>query len=202
MRCKLAAFLSVILISATALAQTMALPENRQKLGGSEPSARISRETMHELLMLPYYTVFDNLEYKVEGSHVTLIGQVTNPVLKSDAESAVKHIEGVESVTNNIEVLPPSPMDNRIRHQLYRAVYGFDGLSKYSWGAVPSIHFIVKNGHVTLVGVVDNQNDKNMAKLRANGVPGIFSVTNDLQVASSTVSSKKQDKSDKTTGKK
>jgi len=190
MRYKLVAFVSVVLFSVTTLAQTMALPENRTKLGGTEPAARISREVMHELLMLPYYSVFDNLEYKVEGSRVTLLGQVTNPVVKSDAESSVRHIEGVESVTNNIEVLPLSPMDNRIRHQLYRAVYGFGGLSKYSWGAVPSIHFIVKNGHVTLAGVVDNQNDKNMAGIRANSVPGVFSVTNDLRVASSTASNK------------
>ncbi len=181
----------LILIAAAALAQTDAIPQNREKLGGTEPSARITRETMHELLMLPYYSVFDDLEFKVDDGTVTLYGAVTNPVLKSDAESAVKHIEGVEKVDNNIEVLPLSPNDDRIRHAVYRAIYGFDGLTRYSWGAWPSIHIIVKNGHVTLKGVVDNENDKNLAGLRANGVPGAFSVTNGLEVAATTAEKQK-----------
>jgi hyperosmotically inducible protein len=178
--------ISTFLLAATALAQITALPENRQKLGGTDPSARIAREVMHELLMDPYYSVFDNLAFKVEGNTVTLYGQVVNPVVKSDAETSVRDIEGVQKVVDNIEVLPLSPNDNRIRHEVYRAVYGFDGLSRYSWGAVPSIHFIVKNGHVTLTGVVDNETDKNMAGLRANTVPGVFSVKNDLQVEATT----------------
>jgi hyperosmotically inducible protein len=160
----------------------IALPETREKLGGAEPSQRISREVLHELLMLPYYSVFDNLAYKVNGNTVTLLGAVTNPTLKSDAQNVVKRIEGVENVDNNIKVLPPSPMDDRIRRATYRAIYGFDGLSKYSWGAVPSIHIIVDHGHVTLVGVVDNEGDKNMAGIQAKSVPGVFSVTNNLAV--------------------
>ncbi len=171
-------------------AQTVALPQNRTKLGGTDPSLRIARETMHQLLMLPYYSVWDNLSFSVQGREVTLSGQVVNPTLKRDAEASVKSIEGVERVTNNIEALPPSPQDDRIRRAEYRAIYGDPVLSRYSWGAVPSIHIIVKNGHVTLVGDVDNQTDKNVAGLRANGVPGVFSVQNNLQVMNTTASNK------------
>lgn len=184
--------LITLLIAPTAFAQTEAMPQNRQKLGGTEPSAHITREVMHELLMLPYYSVFDDLAFKVDGGDtVTLYGAVTNPVLKSDAENAVKRIEGVEKVTNNIEVLPLSPNDNRIRHAAYRAIYGFGPLNRYSWGAWPSIHILVKNGHITLRGVVDNENDKNLAGIRANGVSGAFSVTNELEVANATAEKQK-----------
>src|SRR5258708_12208185 len=106
--------------------------------------------------MVRWYSVCDNLAYKVEGDKVTLYGQVTRPSLKSDAESAVKSIEGVASVVNNIEILPPSPMDDQLRRAIYRAIYGDAGLSRYSIQAVPSIHIIVKNGNVTLEGVADN----------------------------------------------
>ena len=143
---------------------------------------RITKEVRHELLMLPYLGVFDNLAYKVEGYNVTLVGQVTRPTLKSDAENVVKKIEGVEHVDNQIEVLPPSPQDDRLRRQLYRAIYGFPALQKYSLGVQQPIRIIVKSGKVTLEGVVDNEGDKNLANIRANGVPGIFSVTNNLQV--------------------
>ena len=143
---------------------------------------RITKEVRHELLMLPYLGVFDNLAYKVDGYNVTLMGQVTRPTLKSDAENVVKKIEGVEHVDNQIEVLPPSPQDDRLRRQLYRAIYGFPALQKYSLGVQQPIRIIVKGGKVTLEGVVDNEGDKNMANIRANGVPGIFSVTNNLQV--------------------
>jgi len=144
---------------------------------------RITKEVRHELLMLPYLGVFDNLAYKVDGYNVTLVGQVTRPTLKSDAENVVKRIEGVEHVDNQIEVLPPSPQDDRLRRQLYRAIYGFPSLQKYSLGVQQPIRIIVKSGKVTLEGMVDNEGDKNMANIRANGVPGIFSVTNNLQVA-------------------
>jgi hyperosmotically inducible periplasmic protein len=172
-----------VLFTATMFAQTTALPQGRQKLGGTDPTARITREVLHEMLMLPTYSVWDNLQFQVNGNTVTLMGQVVNPTTKSDAAAAVKHIEGVEKVVNNIEALPPSPGDDRIRRAEYRTIYGFDGLSKYSWGTVPSIHIIVKNGHVDLVGVVDNPTDKNMAEIQAKSVPGVFSVKNDLQVA-------------------
>jgi hyperosmotically inducible periplasmic protein len=140
------------------------------------------KEVHHELVMLPYYGVFDNLAFKVEGSTVTLLGQVTRPTLKSDAGNVVKNIEGVEKVNNNIEVLPLSPNDDRIRMAEYRAIYGRPGLDQYALRAVPTIHIIVKNGHVTLVGAVMNQGDKDRAGIIANSVPGVFSVTNDLVV--------------------
>ena len=156
----------------------------REVLSGVEPDARIQRETLHELLMLPYYSVFDDLRFSVSGNTVTLMGAVTNPTVKSDAEARVKKIEGVSNVVNNIKVLPPSPMDDQIRREVYRAIYGSDGLYRYAMGAVPSIHIIVDNGHVTLTGIVDNQADKQMATIRAGQVPGIFGkINNELQVA-------------------
>ncbi len=182
---RLCLFLGWVLITTTVFAQTTALPQERQKLGGTGPAQRIAREVMHELLMLPYYSVFDNLVFRVEGNTVYLYGQAVNPALKSDAGAAVKHIEGVERVDNEIEALPPSSMDDRIRRATYRAIYGFGGLSRYSWGTVPSIHIIVKGGHVMLVGVVDNPTDKQMAVMRAKGVSGVFSVDDQLQVAGS-----------------
>ncbi len=144
---------------------------------------RITKEVRHELVMLPFYGVFDNLAYKVDpDGTVTLLGQVSRPVLKSDAENAVKHIEGVERVVNNIEVLPTSIEDDRIRRAAYRAIYGNEVLSQYQLRAVPPIHIIVKNGHITLEGVVARQMDKTIAGIQANSVPGAFSVTNNLVV--------------------
>ena len=140
------------------------------------------KEVRHQLVLLPYYSVFDNLAYKVEGDKVTLEGQVVRPTLKSDAEAAVKSIEGVSTVVNNIEVLPLSPMDDQTRRAVYRAIYGDTALFRYGTSAVPSIHIIVKNGNVTLEGVVDNEADKSLANLRANGVPNVFGVKNNLSV--------------------
>jgi hyperosmotically inducible protein len=177
-----AATLAAVLILSIFLA---AQDQDRSKMGGTPANQRIMKEVRHELVMLPYYTLFDNLAYKVDGNTVTLLGQVTRPSLKSDAENVVKKIEGVEKVVNNIEVLPPSPMDDRIRRAVYRAVYSQPMLSKYNWGAVPPIHIIVKSGHVTLEGVVDNDSDKNVAGIQANGVSGVFSVTNNLRVVKS-----------------
>ena len=157
--------------------------------GQVEPSspaqARIQKEVRHELLLLPFFGVFDNLEYKVEGDTVTLLGAVTRPVLKSDAENVVKRIEGVNHVVNKIDVLPPSPMDDRIRRALFHAIYGDPALEKYDLGVQKPIRIIVKSGQVTLEGVVDNQTDKDLAGLRANGVSGVFSVTNNLRVVPS-----------------
>jgi hyperosmotically inducible protein len=169
---------------------TLALPEERTRLGGTEASARISREVLHELLMDPYYSVFDNLGYRVDGNTVTLVGSVIEPRVKDDAVASVKKIEGVDKVNDQIEVLPPSPMDDQIRRAEYRAIFGADGLSKYAMGAVPPIHIIVKNGHVELVGVVDSQADKDQAGIRANSVPNVFSVQNNLQVSNSTTAQK------------
>ena len=143
---------------------------------------RISREVRHEVLMLPWYGVFDVIGYQVNGTKVTLKGSVVRPVTKSDAENAVKRIEGVTSVDNQIEALPPSPMDDRSRVALFRAIYGFPSLEKYDLGTIKPIRIIVKSGHVSLEGVVDNQSDKDTAGIRANSVPGIFEVKNNLQV--------------------
>jgi hyperosmotically inducible protein len=147
-----------------------------------EAVERIAKEVRHEIIMLPYYGVFDDIKYSVNGYDVTLMGQVTNPTLKRDAENVVKHIEGVEKVDNQIEVLPLSNFDDGLRLRLYRAIYGFPALEKYAMPVIKPIRIIVKNGHVTLEGVVDNQTDKDMAGLRANGVSGVFSVTNNLVV--------------------
>ena len=136
----------------------------------------------HEVVMLPWYSLFDNISYQVEGTKVILTGQVVRPTLKKDAEDAVKHIAGVSAVENKIEILPPSPFDDRIRLAVLRAVYRSDGLLYYGLGASPSIHIMVKNGHVTLEGAVSRQTDKALAGIAANMVPGVFSVTNLLQV--------------------
>ncbi len=149
---------------------------------GATPLTSTENEIRHELVMLPFVGVFDNLEFKVEGRHVTLLGQVTRPTLKSTAENIVKRIEGVEAVTNNIEVLPLSPMDDRIRLVAYRTIFGFGSLGRYTLGAVPPVRIIVKNGNVTLEGMVLKEMDKNLANIRANSVSGVFSVTNELRV--------------------
>src|SRR5437899_5956485 len=154
--------------------------ENKKQRSEMKYGEKLTKEVRHQLVMLPWYSVFDNLAYRVEGDKVTLYGEVTRPVLKSDAETVVKGIEGVTTVVNNIEVLPPSPMDDQLRRALYRAIYGDPGLSRYSIQAVPSIHIIVKNGNVTLEGVVDSEADKNLAGIRANKVPNVLSVTNTL----------------------
>ena len=154
-----------------------------QGTGSQRGQDRLMKEVRHELVMLPYYSVFDNLAYKVEGGTVTLYGQVVKPTLKSEAENVVKKIEGVERVVNNIEVLPLSPNDDRVRLAVYRAIYSQPGLDTYSLRAVPTIHIIVKNGNVTLTGAVANKGDKDRAGIAANGVSGVFSVTNDILVS-------------------
>jgi hyperosmotically inducible protein len=181
-----AALLAAFSIFSTA---TMAAPrasrqsaKDRQE---TKANQNLVREVRHQLLLLPYYSVFDNLAFKVDGDHVVLEGQVARPSLKSDAEGAVKSIEGISGVENKIEVLPTSGMDDQLRRALYRAIYGDASLNKYSWSSVASIHIIVKSGNVTLEGVVDNDTDKNLAGLRANSVPNVFSVKNNLVVNSS-----------------
>src|ERR1039457_6721867 len=143
---------------------------------------RVTREVRHELVMLPYYGVFDNLVYRVDGSTVRLYGQVTRPTLKNDAENVVKGIEGVTGVDNQIQVLPLSSMDDGISIAEYRAIFGKPGLDRYAMQAVPPIHIIVSNGKVALEGVVTNEGDKNQAGIYANTVSGVFSVTNNLRV--------------------
>lgn len=172
-----------LLLFAGAFQVSAAAQEASKGQREAKSEQNLAREVRHQLVLLPYYSVFDNLAFKVDGDHVTLEGQVTRPTLKSDSENVVKGIEGVAGVTNNIEVLPPSPMDDQLRRAVYRAIYGDPSLSRYSWSAVPSIHIIVKSGNVTLDGVVDSEADKNLAGLRANGVPNVFSVKNNLVVA-------------------
>ncbi|HLV87592.1 MAG TPA: BON domain-containing protein [Candidatus Sulfotelmatobacter sp.] len=168
----------VILLSLSLLG----VAQDAQKETSPRAQERIAREVRHELLMLPYFGVFDFIAFKVDGSTVTLMGQVVRPTLRSDAENAIKHIEGVEKVDNQIEVLPPSPMDDQLRLRLFHAIYGDPGLQRYELGVQKPIRIIVKSGRVTLEGVVDNEADKNLAGIRANGVSGVFSVTNNLQV--------------------
>jgi hyperosmotically inducible periplasmic protein len=175
---------------AMALAPGTLLAQNKDHndafVRGPESESRLAQQVRHQLVMLPYYTIFDDLAFRVDGNTVTLLGDVTNPTLKSDAENVVKHIEGVTQVNNQIQVLPPSPLDDQIRRAEFRAIYGDPAIGdRYGHQALPSIHIIVKNGHVKLEGVVANQGDKDLINVRANSVPNVFSVENDLQVARS-----------------
>ena len=144
----------------------------------------LKEEVRHQLLMLPYYSVFDWLqaEVKPDGS-VTLSGQVVRPTLKDDAEARVKKLEGATRLINDIEVLPLSPMDDQLRIALYRRIYSFDSpLFRYATWSSPPIHIIVKNGHVSLKGIVANQGDSDLAYMVARHVPNVFEVKNELQI--------------------
>ena len=161
------------------------LPATSSFARSAPQSPQIIKEIRHELATLPYYGVFDWLEFEVAPDNtVTLRGQVVRPTTKSDAESRVKDIEGVSRVVNDIEVLPVSPQDDRLRVALYRTIYGWNSpLFRYAHQAVPPIHIIVKGGRATLKGVVDSKGDANLAYIRARGVPGLFEVKNELVVA-------------------
>jgi hyperosmotically inducible protein len=174
--------LAVLLVVPSSFAQKQ--DKNHQDAFVGDPNeAEIAKKVRHELVMLPYYNIFDDLAFRIDGGTVTLLGAVVNPTLKDEAGRVVKKVAGVEQVVNNIEVLPVSPMDNQIRTAEYRAIYGDPSIStRYGFRSLPSIHIIVKNGHVTLEGVVANQGDKNLIGIKANGVPNVFSVTNDLVV--------------------
>lgn len=174
---------ATLLIAAPAgFAASSTVPQRDNMAVSAKYSSYLNKEVHHRLAMLPWYGVFDNLEYSISGNDVTLSGQVVRPSTKSDALASVKHIEGVGNVVDNITVLPPSAFDNQIRRAEYRAIFSEAQLSGYSMGVNPSIHIIVNNGHVTLVGYVDNEADVHLATLRANSVPNVFSVTNNLQV--------------------
>ena len=160
----------------------MVAPRSIASQASPKYEAWLNKEVHHQLAMNPWYTVFDNLAYSVNGTEVTLGGDVTRPATRNYAVDAVKHIEGVTNVVNNITVLPPSSMDDQIRRAEYHAIFSYAGMYRYAMGTNPSIHIIVNNGHVTLVGYVDNQTDLHLATLRANMVPGVFSVTNNLRV--------------------
>src|ERR1700758_738916 len=184
MKKSLIAVVGISLLCSIAAVASPVAQDNQPTGAVSQKSIeRIYKEVRHELVMLPFYGVFDNLAYKVDpDGTVTLLGQVARPTLKSDAENAVKHIEGVERVDNQIQVLPTSPMDDQIRMATYRAIYGNSVLSPYGLRAVPPIHIIVNQGHVTLEGVVSKQMDKQVAEIQAKSVPNVFSVTDNLQV--------------------
>lgn len=173
--------LAVVLLLSSITVQSLA---QERGAPSAKEEERITKAVRHELLMLPYVGVFDNLAFKVEGRSVTLFGQVVRPTMKSDAENRVKHIEGVEHVDNEIEVLPVSQMDSQLRRRLYRAIYGYPALQKYAIVPQKPIRIIVKKGYVTLEGVVDSEADKNIVGIRANGVSGTFSVENNLRAES------------------
>jgi hyperosmotically inducible protein len=174
MKSKALALVAMFVISsAVAVAGTATDPSGNQQ---------IPRQVRHELLTLPYYGVFDNLAYKVDGDTVTLYGQVVRPTTRSDAARNVAGIPGVSHVINNIEVLPLSPFDDSIRRSAYRTVFSRGGLYRYAQGANPSIHIIVDNGNLTLEGVVSNKMDSQLAYIAARSVPNVFSVTNNLHV--------------------
>ena len=144
--------------------------------------SRVEQQVRRELVTLPFYSVFDNMTFRVDGSKVTLMGKVTRPVLKSDAEKAVQRIEGIQEVDNQIEVLPVSSNDDQIRAAAYRAIYGHSTMTRYQVLAIPPIHIIVENGNITLEGVVATEAEKNIAGIEARSVNGAFSVKNNLQV--------------------
>ncbi len=174
---KLITFAAMLVLATSVFAVDTVEANNDQAVG---------KQVRRQLVTMPYYGVFDNLAYKVEGSTVTLYGQVTRPTLRSDAGRRVAKIAGVQNVVNNIEVLPLSPFDDSIRARTYRAVFRSGGLYRYAMGANPSIHIIVNRGHITLEGVVSNKMDKQLAYMAARGVSGAFSVTNNLRAESET----------------
>ena len=178
-----ALFASALLVSSGIAAKDNDKQHLDPYVNGPADENRMVQEVRHKLVMLPYYSVFDDLAFSVNGNTVTLLGAVTRPVLKDDAARTVQSVEGVANVVNNIEVLPLSPMDDQLRRRVYQSIYGDPALSiRYGYRTLPSIHIIVKNGNVRLEGVVANEMDRNLAFIRANGVPGAFHVDNDLKV--------------------
>lgn len=171
--------LAAILAATAANAQTVS---TQSASADDKDQARIAKEARHEIVTLPYFDVFDNIELRLDGNTLTVSGQVTRPSLKASAESELRGIEGVETVVNNIEVLPLSPNDDRLRMATYRAIYGYSPLFRYSMPPLKPIRIIVKNGNLTLEGVVDTEGDKNLVNIRAKGVSGMFSVKNNLRV--------------------
>jgi len=178
---KLFATMILALITATAAVTPLAANPNN----ASEDTAKTIKKIRKELVTLPFYSVFDNLAFKYEEGVVTLYGQVSRPTLRKDAERVVERVAGVDQVVNHIEVLPLSSFDDQIRVAVYRAIYRQPGLDRLALQAVPSIHIIVRNGNVTLEGVVPNKSDATRAFIAANSVPNVFSVTNNLRVEKS-----------------
>ncbi|MGE0131409.1 MAG: BON domain-containing protein [Blastocatellales bacterium] len=176
-------FAGMVLVLITALAAVMPISANPTNT--TEDDVRTMKKIRKELVTLPFYGVFDNLAFRYEEGVVTLYGQVSRPTLRKDAERVVERVVGVDQVINKIEVLPLSGFDDRIRVAVYRAIYRQPGLDRLGLQAVPPIHIIVKNGNVTLEGVVLNKSDATRAFIAANGVSGVFSVTNNLRIEKS-----------------
>ncbi len=165
---------------------------------GPEGEAQIAKQVRHNLLMLPYYSIFDDLAFKLNGGVVTLEGACPPEPpwnIKKAAEQAVKKVPGVTQIVNNIKELPLSPMDWQIRRAVARAIYGSADIGmRYGYQALPSIHIIVENGHVTLEGVVDNQFDDTLIRTKANSVPYVFSVTDNLRIVNESENKKEKKK--------
>lgn len=172
---------TAMILGATLLASQLGFAATKRS---DSPTARIEKDVRRELVMLPFYSLFDHFSFKVDGQTVTLAGKVSRPSLRSDAENVVKNVVGVENVSNQIEVLPLSSHDDRLRLALYQSIYGHGVLQNLSVRAVPPIHIIVENGNVTLEGAVANEMQKQIAGIQANGVAGVFSVTNNLRIDS------------------
>jgi hyperosmotically inducible periplasmic protein len=170
---------NTMILAATLIASLTTATANNTRSSNSKP---LGERVRHELVMLPWVSIYDNMSFRVDGDTVTLFGSTIRPVLKSSAENVVAKLEGVTRVVNEIEVLPLSPFDDRIRLATARAIYGYGPLQRYGLGANPSIRIIVKNGNVSLQGVVASEMDKNLAFMRANGVSGSFAVANELQI--------------------
>lgn len=169
----------LMLVAALVLAAPAAQAATTTEAQGLE-ARRITEKVRKELVTLPWYGVFDNLAYKVEGGTVTLYGQVVRPTTRSDAARRVSRIPGVARVVNQIEVLPLSSFDDSIRVNAYNQIFRAGSLYRYAMGANPSIHIVVRRGHITLEGVVRSKMDKQLAYMAARQVPGAFSVTNNL----------------------
>ena len=171
----------VALVAVLMLAAGAALSAPTEARGQGLAEVQLGKRIRKELVTLPYYGVFDNLAYEVNGGTVTLHGQVVRPSTRKDAERRVAKLAGVTQVVNKIEVLPLSSFDDSIRRATYRSIFRTGSLYRYARGANPSLHIIVNNGHVTLEGVVANEGDRNLAYIAASQVPGVFSVTNNLR---------------------
>ncbi len=169
-----------ILAACGALALTLSLAA--PAVADHHEMTRVEAQIRKEIVTLPYYSLFDHIAYRVDDGKVTLMGKVNRPTLKRSIERVVKNVEGVESVDNQIDVLPLSPNDDRIRVAVYRAIYYNPMFSRYAIQAVPPVHIIVENGDVTLEGAVNSESEKNVAGIRTNAVAGVFSVTNNLRV--------------------
>ena len=172
-------------VAALVVAASVAAAQPADRMSERAAFEQLAKKVRKELVTLPWYGVFDNLEYGIDGSTVTLSGQVVQPSTRKDAERRVRKLKGVERVVNNIEVLPLSGFDDSIRVNTYRTLMGWNSpLFRYGRGVNPSIHIVVNRGHVTLEGVVSNEGDRRLANALVNSIPGVFSVTNNLRAES------------------